>query len=52
MAARSEPSLIPPLGLHPSHPNGLVLVAESTWSWILDRLPAADRAYCVAWPAL
>lgn len=52
MAARSEPSLIPPLGVHPGHPNGLVLVAEPTWDWILARLPAADRARCAAWPTI
>jgi hypothetical protein len=52
LAARAEPSLIPPLGLHPSHPDGLVLVAEPTWDWIVARLPAADRARCQAWPTL
>jgi len=52
LAARAEPSLEPPLGVHPSHPNGLVLVAEPTWDWILARLPAADRARLVAWPTL
>jgi hypothetical protein len=52
MAARAEPSLEPPLGVHPSHPNGLVLVAEPTWDWILARLPAADRARLAAWPTI
>jgi hypothetical protein len=52
MAARAEPSLIPPLGVHPGHPNGLVLVAEPTWRWILDRLPPADRARARAWPTI
>jgi hypothetical protein len=52
LAARAEPSLIPPLGLHPSHPDGMVLVAEPTWDWIVARLPAADRARCRAWPTL
>jgi len=52
IAARGEPSLIPPLGLHPSHPNGLVLVAEPTWNWLLDQLPPADRAHYAAWPTL
>jgi len=50
LAARAEPSLEPPLGVHPLHPNGLVLVAEPTWAWILDHLPAEDRAYFAAWP--
>jgi hypothetical protein len=52
LAARAEPSLIPPLGLHPSHPNGMVLVAEPTWDWIVARLPAAERARCRAWPTI
>lgn len=52
LAARAEPSLLPPLGLHPSHPDGMVLVAEPTWDWIVARLPAADRARCRAWPTL
>jgi hypothetical protein len=52
LAARAEPSLIPPLGLHPDHPDGMVLVAEPTWDWIVARLPAADRARCRAWPTL
>jgi hypothetical protein len=50
--ARGEPSLIPPLGLHPSYPNGMVLVAEPTWDWIVARLPAADRARCRSWPTI
>lgn len=52
MAARLEPSLPLPIGVHPRHPNGLVLVAEPTWAWILDHLPAADRAYFAAWPTI
>jgi hypothetical protein len=52
IAARAERSLEPPLGLHPRHPNGLVLVAEPTWDWILARLPAADRARLAAWPTI
>jgi len=52
LAARAEPSLEPPLGVHPLHPNGLVLVAEPTWAWALDHLPAEDRAYFAAWPTI
>lgn len=52
IAARAEPSLTPPLGLHPNHPDGMVLVAEPTWDWIVARLPAADRARCRAWPTI
>ena len=46
-AARAEPQLAPPIGVHPLHPDGLVLVAEPTWSWIL---PPAARARAAAWP--
>lgn len=52
IAARAEPSLIAPAGVHPSHPNGLVLVAEPTWRWVVERLPASDRAYCTRWPTI
>lgn len=52
LAARAEPSLAPPIGFHPRHPNGLVLVPEPTWEWILARLPASDRAYFTAWPTI
>jgi hypothetical protein len=47
--ARKEPGLVPPLGVHPSHANGLVLVAESTWEWLLARLPADARRWFAAW---
>jgi hypothetical protein len=52
MAARAQSRLPPPIGLHPRHPNGLVLVAEPTWEWILGRLPAADRDRLAAWPTI
>jgi hypothetical protein len=51
-AARRERGLVPPLGVHPRHPNGLVVVAESTWAWILDHVPADERARLVAWPTI
>ncbi|HSS00625.1 MAG TPA: hypothetical protein VLM79_26380, partial [Kofleriaceae bacterium] len=51
-AARAEPSLSPPIGLHPRHPNGLVLVPEATWDWILAHLPAADRVHFARWPTI
>jgi len=52
LAARAEPSLRPPLGLHPRHPNGLVLVAEPTWDWLLAHLPPDARARFAAWPTI
>jgi len=51
-AARDEPSLTPPLGLHPRHPNGMVLVAEPTWEWILARLPPQAQRHFKAWPTI
>lgn len=37
--ARGVPGVVPPLGLHPRHPNGLVLLPEATWNWVLGTLP-------------
>ncbi len=48
--ARSAAGVAPPVGLHRGHRNGLVLVAEPTWSWVLGRLSAAERAHYRAWP--
>jgi len=50
--ARTEPSIAPPIGLHPRHRNGFVLVAEPTWDWLLARLPADVRAYYAKWPTI
>jgi hypothetical protein len=50
--ARREPSIPPPIGLHPRHPNGFVLVREATWVWILDQLPPGPRAHFAAWPTI
>ena len=47
--ARATPAVVPPLGLHPRHPAGLVLVPEATWTWVLDRLPARDATWWRAW---
>lgn len=52
IAARHQPGLVPPVGTHPRHPNGLVLVAEPTWEWILTQLPPAARAYFTRWPTI
>jgi hypothetical protein len=49
-AARDQPE--PPIGLHPRYRNGLVLVSEPTWDWLLTQLPAADRAHFAAWPTI
>lgn len=49
-AARADRHVAePPLGLHPRHRNGLVLVAEPTWDWLLATLPAEVRGYWAPW---
>lgn len=50
--ARSEPSIAPPIGLHPRHRNGFVLVSEPTWEWLLAQLPPDVRAYYAKWPTI
>ena len=47
--ARSA-AVAPPVSLHRGHPDGLVLVTEPTWEWLLARLPAAERDHYRAWP--
>jgi hypothetical protein len=42
----------PPLGVHPRHRNGLVLVTEPTWDWLLTQLPPAARSYFARWPTI
>jgi hypothetical protein len=50
--ARAEPSLAPPIGLLARHRDGVVLVAEPTWRWILAHLPERARAHYARWPTL
>lgn len=50
--ARAQPGLVPPLGLHPRYRNGLVLIAEPTWDWILGQLPEPDRRHAAQWPTI
>lgn len=47
--ARATPGVAPPLGLHPRHQTGLVLIPEATWVWVLDHLPKRDAAWWRAW---
>ena len=52
-AARTDPAVAsPPIGLHPRHRNGLVLVDEPTWDWLLARLPAPLRRHYARWPTI
>lgn len=47
LAARTGPR--PPIGLHPRHPNGLVLMHESTYQRVLASLPADLRGAWSRW---
>lgn len=47
-AARALPD--PPIGLHPRHRNGLVLVSEGTWDWLVARVGA--KSYWAKWPTI
>jgi hypothetical protein len=50
--ARREPTISAPIGLHPRHPNGFVLVREATWRWLLDQMSPDARAHYAAWPTI
>lgn len=52
--ARTEapPGLPRPFGLHPNHRNGLVLMPEATWDWVLEHTPAPVRAHYERWVTL
>jgi hypothetical protein len=52
ISARATPGVAPPRGLHSRDPNGLVLVPEATWSWILDRLPPGPQRHYREWHTL
>lgn len=49
MTARATAGIDAPRGLHPRDPNGLVLVPEATWTWIVDRLPPRVRTHYREW---
>jgi hypothetical protein len=50
LAVRTRSELPRPLGLHPRDPNGLVLVAEPTWQYVLSTLSPSERRYWADWP--
>jgi hypothetical protein len=50
--ARTDPAVATPISLHPRHRNGLVLVTEPTWDWLLTQLPDGPRQYYARWPTI
>lgn len=52
MRARTAPGVAPPIGVHPRHPNGMVLVPEATWDWMIERLPPKARDHWARWPTI
>jgi hypothetical protein len=48
--ARSAAGVAPPVGLHAGNPDGLVLVPEETWRWVLAQLPPRSRVSYQSWP--
>jgi hypothetical protein len=50
--ARDTPGVAPPIGTHPRHRNGLVLVTEATWEWLLAQLPPQVRVHWQRWPTI
>ena len=51
-AARREPSIEVPIGVHPRNANGFVLVTEPTWDWMLAHMPDDARRHFTAWPTI
>ncbi|HUJ57331.1 MAG TPA: hypothetical protein VLX92_02525, partial [Kofleriaceae bacterium] len=51
-AARADPALDPPISAHPRDRDGMVLIAEPTWDWILARVPPRVRRHYAAWPTI
>ncbi len=43
------PGLVRPRGLHPRHRNGVVVMPEATWRYVLGLLPPRARASYQAW---
>ena len=51
-AASHEPSIAPPIQLYPGVRDGLVLVTEPTWDWLMAHVPDDVRVYFTRWPTL
>ena len=42
----------PVVGVHPLHPNGMVVVPEPTWRAVLERIIGPERFRLEAWPTI
>jgi hypothetical protein len=40
------------IGLHPSHPNGMIAIPEPTWRALQPLLSDEDRALFARWPTI
>ena len=48
--ARVAPGVARPRSLHRGNPDGLVLMTEATWTWVLGRLPPREAEAYRRWP--
>lgn len=48
-AVRALPGVAPPIGVHPSHPMGIVIMPEATWQQVLPRVPEPAQSKLRAW---
>ena len=49
LRAHPVAAVAPTVDVHPLHPNGLVLLAEPTFRYLVGRLPASERQWYEAW---
>jgi len=52
-AARADPHVAePPIGLHARHRNGLVLITEATWDYVLAHVAPEYRSHWARWSTI
>ncbi len=52
MRAERPPGLMLPRGLHPRHRNGVVLVPEASWDWLMAHVSPPVRDIYQRWPTI
>ncbi len=52
MRAERPPGLTLPRGLHPRHRNGVVLVPEASWDWLMARVSPPVRVIYQRWQTI